>query len=1067
MRRLFALAVRLGFIVCLASSAMAQETAVRGSIGGTVVDTTGAVVTGAKVTITGPTGVKETTSDDAGNFTALYLTPGMYSVKAEMTGFKAVEVKNLQVFVGKQTTVRLTLEPGQITEVVEVTAGAEGVDITSTALGANLNDTLYQTLPLQRSVTSLFYLSPGATDSLGAGIANPSISGASGLDNLYVADGVNITDSGFGGLGVFSRIYGSLTTGINTAFIKEVQVKTGGYEPQYGKATGGIVNIITKSGSREFHGAVYGYWQPDDFEARRKHPDDFRFNKAGKILHESSLDFGAEAGGYVPGLRDKLFWFASFNPSLPREFTLPPASAGLNRLLGEFQRTFRTLNYSFRVTYNISSNHTLDSSIFGDPTRTNVGPFRTLNIDNTTAVSRLEYGTRNWTLRYTGSLTPTWVLTSSFSWGFNDFDETGFANIHQIVDRTQTAGLPGQRGQFTAVGLGFFEPTESNHWNYDVATTKQYRLAGSHEFNIGFQYERSAYDGFRERSGPRFNIPATNASGQPIAELGVPPEIVGQPTNAAFSLRLAPNSCTLCPLMNIPGFDTPQRVFLRQDRGEFGVPSFTTDSHFYAAYANNRWSPNEHFTISLGLRWELERILGNPEETGRLHYSFTGNWSPRIGLTVDPTGERKTKLFANFGRYHEFLPLDIAERSLSVEQSFIGARFAPDFTVDAAGNRVVTINQFGTVTPVLDAAHLLNGAPGGTGAGIFVSTQSLFNPVAPGTKLGYADEFAVGIEHELPGGFIVSGRYIDRRLKRIIEDVSGIGPEGANFGLNQIYVIANPNRSTDLFTNPISQTFPPTADPATLPADAVSVEDTFGNLLGYVTYTNADVAGLDIPDGKPDGFPDPVRNYQAVEIEVNKRFGQNWMMLANWRIAKLQGNFEGHLRNDNGQTDPGISSLFDFVEGDFGLLGDQFKPGSLNTDRRHIVNFYASYTFDRGLKDLTLGTGIRVQSGLPINRLKAHPAYLNRGEVPTGGRGALGRTLTTGTVDLHADYPIPITESVRFRVGFDLFNIGNSKRITRVNEFEDVTFGVPDIDFKTPRAFQRPFSARLGLRLEF
>jgi len=65
------------------------------------------------------------------------------------------------------------------------------------------------------------------------------------------------------------------------------------------------------------------------------------------------------------------------------------------------------------------------------------------------------------------------------------------------------------------------------------------------------------------------------------------------------------------------------------------------------------------------------------------------------------------------------------------------------------------------------------------------------------------------------------------------------------------------------------------------------------------------------------------------------------------------------------------------------------------------------------------------------------------------------------------DYPIPITETVQFRVGADFFNIANSKRITRVREFEDLTFGVPDIDFRTPRAFQRPFSARVGLRLEF
>jgi len=91
---------------------------------------------------------------------------------------------------------------------------------------------------------------------------NPSISGGTALDNLYVADGVNITNTAFGGIGTFSRSYGSLGTGIILSLVKEVQVKTAGFEPQYGQSEGGIVNIITRSGSNEFHGAVYGYGQP-------------------------------------------------------------------------------------------------------------------------------------------------------------------------------------------------------------------------------------------------------------------------------------------------------------------------------------------------------------------------------------------------------------------------------------------------------------------------------------------------------------------------------------------------------------------------------------------------------------------------------------------------------------------------------------------------------------------------------------------------------------------------------------------------------------------------------------
>jgi len=168
----------------------------------------------------------------------------------------------------------------------------------------------------------LFYASPGVTSGGGTGQANPSISGGTGLENRYIADGVDITDGGFGGIGVYSRLYGSLSTGINLSFVKEVQVKTGGFEAQYGKSTGGIVQIVTKSGGKDFHGSIGGYFAPSNFEATRLFTDDFsqgtpneRFNLQGKVVHQSNYDADAEVGGHVPGMKDRVFFFGSFNPS--------------------------------------------------------------------------------------------------------------------------------------------------------------------------------------------------------------------------------------------------------------------------------------------------------------------------------------------------------------------------------------------------------------------------------------------------------------------------------------------------------------------------------------------------------------------------------------------------------------------------------------------------------------------------------------------------------------------------------------------------------------------------------
>jgi hypothetical protein len=221
-------------IILLSIAVFAQDVVTKGAIGGTVSDESGAAIPGAKVIVTGPTGERTETTNESGVFRIDNLTPGSYNLKVEQTGFKSAVATNITVNVGRESTLNLKLQAGDITATVDVTSDV-GVDQQSTAAGQNLNDQLFQNIPVQRSVSSLFYLSPAARDGIGGGRDNPSIAGGSALDNLYVADGVNITNSAFGGIGTFSRSYGALGTGINTSFIKEVQVKSGGFEPQYGQ----------------------------------------------------------------------------------------------------------------------------------------------------------------------------------------------------------------------------------------------------------------------------------------------------------------------------------------------------------------------------------------------------------------------------------------------------------------------------------------------------------------------------------------------------------------------------------------------------------------------------------------------------------------------------------------------------------------------------------------------------------------------------------------------------------------------------------------------------------------
>jgi carboxypeptidase family protein len=1096
------LAICLAFFAAgTAGSAMAQDVQTKGFIGGTISDATGAAIPGATVTATGQTGTRTATTNESGIFRIENLEPGTYTVRVEQTGFRAAVANNVTVFVGRESTINLKLEPGEITATVDVTADVGGIDKQSTSTGQNLNDQLFQNVPVQRQVSSLFYLSPGATDSINGGRDNPSIAGGSALDNLYVADGVNITNSAFGGIGTFSRSYGALGTGINTSFIKEVQVKTGGFEPQYGQSIGGIVNIITQSGGNAYHGSVYGFLRPKSFEATRRQADATRVNKQGDLLHEENYDMGGDVGGYVPGLKNKLFFFGSFNPTIRREIVTAVhanendiangnesiVNSGLFLQRGEFARRYRTYNYAAKVDWVINPNHQVTFSIFGDPTKTNLSSFAFLNVDNTTADSILDYGTRNWAVRYNGALSPTWTLNSNFSQGRSTFNETGFADINQIAIRNPIDPV---RGNYNAVGRGFFEPTESTNWKWDINTSKIWNRWGQHTVGVGYTYQRSLYSGSRERSGPRYPIPATNAIGTPGDELGIPNFAAGQLFNVQFRLRAQSDACTLCPLFDVRGTQVP--VSLQVFRGEFGPPTFDTKGNYNAGYVQDIWRVNKYITALAGLRMEQERVIGSPNSvTGdRYAYSFTDQWAPRLGVTVDPTGNGNIKLFYNYGRFFEFLPLDAAERSLSQELDFTGARFAPAFTVNAAGQRIATLDANGVPIPVIDAAHLLSGTQdvGGLTNAITVSASDL-SAITAGTKLGFQDEHIVGAEFQLPKNFVLSVRYQFRNLKRVVEDMAVLSPEAALAGIGQTYFIGNPSSRLDAATNLQQFAFPiggtaPAGCTSGLEAeidDPVTGAPISNICFGSVGINPITGASVNVPDGTPDGFPDPVRKYKAFELELNKRFTNNWQLLSNFRIASLRGNYEGHLRNDNGQTDPGISSLFDFTAGEFNLLGDQFRVGPLNTDRRFVSNIYGSYSLGENrrymnwhyLNGLNLGLGFHMESGIPISEFLPHPVYLNAGEVPVGGRGKLGRTPFYTQLDLHADYPWVINERARISFIADFFNVTNNRRLRLPDQFRQLDLGENNPDFLQPSiinltsGFHLPFSVRLGARFEF
>jgi hypothetical protein len=1029
-------------IAVLVPVAGAQDVS-KGSIVGVVRDATSAVVADAEVTLSSPFGEKKTKTNGVGEYVFLSLNPGSdYAVTVQKQGFALEKVPALTVSLNQRTTANVTLQVGATAQTVEVAAvGTATIDMASTGVGANLNEALYKSVAAGRNISSIINFAPGVTSSQGAGVANPSINGASGLENEYIINGSDVTDSGFGGFGTYSRVFGPLGNGVNFDFIQEVQVKTGGFEAQYGQALGGVVNVITKSGTNELHGSVYGYFAPQQFEATRPNANPLLVTKGDYREHQATFDFGADLGGAIK--KDKLFFYGGINPTFARNYDIADPSFA-NFALGTQVLKIYTPNYTGKLNWNISAKHSLEGTVFGDPATTNTQYWRgngpnSQPVGNPTdnlRASSLDYGSRTWSGRYTGTMTPNWIVTAAYSDHTNHFTEDPLHNGYLVTDNAvhqENSSV----GTLTYGGLGTLENYESLNHIFGVSSSHIFALGGSHALDYGFQFEDQPYNDIILSSGSSIALPNDpffgTAAGKTQYGAAVTRTHVGIDPNTAVS--------------STNPADPAGPVVERVTRGNYSNPNVQVGSRYYSAFVQDAWTIGRHLTIKPGLRFEQQQMHGE-----FLHYTFAHNWAPRLGVIYDPTGQRKSKFFANWGRFYEKIPSDISIRSFSFETSAIGAYYK-----DAGvGN-----------SPDLSAANWCGASTHPCGAGIigpslsFQGDPSFAELVYGGTGAEYQDEVVAGFEKEFANKFTFSGRFVYRHMLRIIEDISGVNSTQANAGVPQQYVVANPSAKLDIFHNFTPCTSGPNCDTSS----------------GY-NDLNQPILGS---DGIPDGFPNASRIYKAMELVVGRRFSNGVQLYGSYVLSKLAGNFQGSYRGDNGQTDPNISSLFDFTNSD-GLLTGQFTPGVLPTDRTNQFKFYGNYAW----KNLNFGLSWQILSGVPITKLLDHPVYLNNGEVPVcpdgtfncSPRGAFGRSQWQYPLDFHADYTWKVSEKSHLKFMADMFDLFNTTWV----QYPDMTGeldnspGTPNPDFLKPGgtggsqirdAYTRPFYARLGVRFEF
>ena len=1072
------------FTLCLslfATTAMAQ-TSTTGNIEGQVVDSAGAAVPGVTVTVTSPNLIRpqSATTDSEGRYRIQNLPPGRYTVAIEASGgFGRYEQPNVEVNLSSASTVMATLQAAGATASVDVTAsGGATVDTNSNTGGTNVSTDQFSNFPTQRTVNSLYTIAPtaarsGLRDASGRE-RDPSVGGSSGPENNYILDGVNTTDPAFGGSGA----------NLPFEFVQEVEIKTGAYGAEYGRATGGIFNVITKSGTNEFHGDAFAFFTTKGMVRETKN---FPFTGAASNGF-SEIDAGFDIGG--PIIKDKLTFFAAFNPQRRENHYLTQS------LFEDVENKVTTPFYAGKLTWAINNAHTFNFSTFADFTKIEgfLATGALINVsgygaDPTSFLGTQETGGHNYAFRLNSAFTPNW--TGEFNFGLHYQrantiplgDQLGVPLITDtfsilrpngtVAGLTQTgvnfvptisipAGVPpGTNPQFfnttgnldfilspggslqrnfVRQGFGLFSTQDRNRWEF---AARFQNIWGRQTIKYGFEFNRNIYD---------INTASTGPDQTFANPLGLGFE--GGPTdNQTNGFRVTNNFfvCTTRTISGVPTIVCPNTA--SRDRanalitggpgGTSLVPGFsaaTTGALTQAEFFNNP------FLIRASTRVRDFQLFADTVTDVESFYvqddiKITRDLQFNLGLRWDyqqASGNGQDYLKLNsfmdnlqprvgiiwdftgkgkgklFANYARYVEAPLP-LDVNVRAGSEDSQTDKNFNVNLAGG---VAGAF--IVPGLRAIAVATPFPIPTGA---TNLGAHPTPIDFDLKPQTVNEYTAGIEVEIAQDLALGARGIYRPQGSVIED--GSFDDGEN------YFLFNPGES-----------------------ETERLACAFGQCFGRAR-----------------------RYYRAVEFTASKRFSNNYQFIASYVYSSLIGNYEGLFRNDNGQSDPNITSLFDLTS----LLANTY--GRLPNDRPHQFKFNGSYQTPW---KLLISGNFYAQSGAPFNQLIPHPVYGNnegfavpRGtailpdDAPGGIKAGDNRGPMTMNLDLGAYYPIQIGEKRQLRLQLDWFNVFNSQRAVTTDQTFQINSGasgvppVPNPFWGTGLIYQFPSAIRLGAKFQF
>jgi hypothetical protein len=607
----------------LAAGALPLAAQTTGALQGRVKGSQGAPVGGAKVVLTGASlqGTRTTLTEGDGSFRFGLLPPGAYTLTLTKDGMNTTKVTT-QVGLDKTASVEVSMAP-VAAAVVEVTDVATAVDVKATTVGANFTTEVIQQLPLSRDFASIALLAPGVTEDR----EGLKVYGSSGAENNYVVDGINTTNVEFGTQG----------KKIPMEFIQEFQVKTGGYEAEYGKALGGVLNVITKSGGNEFSGDLFAYEQGYTLKTHNNHQNE---GVRPVPLEDKTFELGFDFGG--PIIKDRLWFFVAYDRS-KNDVTnqiLLGSTAGQTAPTNSSRDLF-----AGKLTWKLAENQNLIFSVLGDPEKV-TGAVKTPEGPSSTWDGEHKVGGTDLSLRYE---------ISGGNW-FGQLQASQHEEKNSILAGAGGAGIQyidnrGTAGGAASGGFGRYDDKDFTRTNIMGSFT--YFLGSSNELKAGFDFQTDKADIHRGYTGGQQVTIYDNPLG------GGNPDIYSHyywTSGDAFIDTGTPANSYV-----------PSIVFASK-------PKHESQSYFL----QDKISLPGFVTLNLGVRLDQTDVK---DQFGASVIKLKDQWSPRLGFVWDFKGKGQDKIFGSFSRYYEQVPLDLVIRSFSIERNPTIINYSPTSTV--------------------------------------------------------------------------------------------------------------------------------------------------------------------------------------------------------------------------------------------------------------------------------------------------------------------------------------------------------------------------------------------------